>query len=239
MASTAYDTHLNGPQHEGHHHPSMQHQFDSLEQQKESATLGMWMFLVTEIMFFGGLFISYVVYRTRFHEIFAFASSALNWRLGAFNTAVLIASSLTMAMAIWAAQVNKRKLIVVFLLLTIALGSTFLVVKYFEYAEKFEHHLVPGPHFAPDPEHYGNIVKVSDKAQVFFSLYFIMTGLHALHMIIGIGVLIWLLFPSWKGKFDSSYYNPLECTGLYWHFVDLVWIFLFPLLYLLGAHVHH
>jgi cytochrome c oxidase subunit 3 len=227
----------------------MQHQFDSLEQQRESSTLGMWMFLVTEIMFFGGLFVSYVVYRTRFHEVFAFASSALNWRLGALNTGVLIASSLTMAMAIWAAQMNRRKLIVGFLLITILLGSTFLVVKYFEYAEKFEHHLVPGPGFTalgmtypgfgPDPEHYGNITKVSDKAQVFFSLYFIMTGLHALHMIIGIGILTWLLFPSRKGKFDASYYNPLECTGLYWHFVDLVWIFLFPLLYLLGAHVHH
>ena len=239
MASTAYDNHLAGPHGGHHHHPSMQHQFDSLEQQKESSTLGMWMFLVTEIMFFGGLFVSYVVYRTKFHEVFALASSHLDWKLGALNTAVLIASSLTMAMAIWAAQVNKRKMIIVFLLLTIVLGSTFLVVKTFEYGDKFEHHLVPGPHFAPDPEHYGDIVAVSDKAQVFFSLYFIMTGLHALHMIIGIGVLIWLLFPSWKGKFDSSYYNPLEVTGLYWHFVDLVWIFLFPLLYLLGAHVHH
>jgi cytochrome c oxidase subunit III len=236
LASTAFDSHL----HEGaHHHPSMQHQFDSLEQQKESSTLGMWMFLITEIMFFGGLFVTYVVYRTRFHGVFALASSALNWRLGALNTGVLIASSLTMAMAIWAAQMNKRKLIVIFLLLTIVLGSTFLVVKYFEYAEKFEHHLVPGPGFAPDPEHYAQLVGKTDQAQVFFSLYFVMTGLHALHMIIGIGVLTWLLIPSWKGKFESSYYNPLECTGLYWHFVDLVWIFLFPLLYLLGAHVHH
>lgn len=217
----------------------MQHQFDSLEQQKESSTLGMWMFLVTEIMFFGGLFVSYVVYRTRFHGVFAIASSALNWRLGALNTGVLIASSLTMAMAIWAAQMNRRKLIVVFLLITIALGSTFLVVKYFEYAEKFEHRLVPGPGFAPDPAHYGQLVQNADHAQVFFALYFVMTGLHALHMIIGIGVLTWLLFPSWKGKFDASYHNPLEVTGLYWHFVDLVWIFLFPLLYLLGAHVHH
>ncbi len=227
----------------------MQHQFDSLEQQKESSTLGMWMFLVTEIMFFGGLFTAYVVYRTQFHGVFAVASSALNWRLGALNTGVLIASSLTMAMAIWAAQMNRRKLIVVFLLLTILLGSTFLVVKYFEYKEKFEYGLVPGPGFqflghtyggfAPNPEHYSQLVGTTDKVQVFFSLYFIMTGLHALHMVIGIGVLTWLLFPSWKGKFDSSFYNPLECTGLYWHFVDLVWIFLFPLLYLLGAHVHH
>lgn len=226
----------------------MQHQFDSLEQQKESSTLGMWMFLITEIMFFGGLFVSYVIYRSSDPVLFATASSALNWRLGALNTGVLIASSLTMAMAIWAAQVNRRKLIVGFLLVTILLGSTFLVVKYFEYRDKFMYGVVPGPSFqllghtyggfAPDPGHYSQLVGAPDKVQIFFSLYFVMTGLHALHMIIGIGVLIWLLFPSWKGKFDASYYNPLEVTGLYWHFVDLVWIFLFPLLYLLGAHVH-
>ncbi len=238
MASTAFDTTHQGT-HAGHHHPALQHHFDNLEQQKESSTIGMWMFLVTEIMFFGGLFTAYVVYRGMFHGVFAIASSHLDWKLGALNTAVLIASSLTMAMAIWAAQVNRRKLIVWFLLATIALGSTFLVVKTFEYRDKFEHHLVPGPHFAPDPAHYGDLVAVSDHAQIFFSLYFIMTGLHALHMVIGIGLLIWLLFPSWKGKYTSSYYNPLEVTGLYWHFVDLVWIFLFPLLYLLGAHLHH
>jgi cytochrome c oxidase subunit 3 len=239
LASTAYETPHSGA-HAGHHpHPALQHHFDDLEQQKESSTLGMWMFLVTEIMFFGGLFTAYVVYRGMFHGVFAVASSHLDWKLGALNTVVLILSSLTMAMSIWAAQTNRRKLIVWFLLATIVLGSVFLVVKTIEYGDKFEHHLVPGPHFAPDPEHYGNLVAVSDQAQIFFSLYFVMTGLHALHMIIGIGLLIWLLFPSWKGKFDSRYYNPLEVTGLYWHFVDLVWIFLFPLLYLLGANQTH
>ncbi|HJX28130.1 MAG TPA: cytochrome c oxidase subunit 3 family protein [Thermoanaerobaculia bacterium] len=237
MASTAYDAHHGHQAHGGHDdHPALQHHFESLEQQKESSTLGTWMFLVTEIMFFGGLFTAYVVYRGMFHGVFAIASSHLNWKLGALNTAVLIASSLTMAMAIWAAQMNRRKLIVWFLLLTIALGSVFLVVKTFEYKEKFDHHLVPGPHFAPDDP---RLQAVSNQAQVFYSIYFIMTGLHALHMVIGIGLLIWLLFPSWKGKFDSRYYNPLECTGLYWHFVDLVWIFLFPLLYLLGANQTH
>jgi cytochrome c oxidase subunit 3 len=211
------------------HHPALAHHFDSLEQQRESSTLGMWLFLVTEIMFFGGLFTAYVVYRTQFGTVFAEASHHLNVTLGAVNTAVLIGSSLTMAMAIWAAQVNRRKMIVVYLLLTIVLGATFLGIKTVEYGEKFEHHLVPGPHFQFD----GSDPK---RAEVFFSLYFIMTGLHAVHMIIGIGVLSWLMIPAWKGRFDAHYHNPLECVGLYWHFVDIVWIFLFPLLYLLGAH---
>jgi cytochrome c oxidase subunit 3 len=229
-SSPIAETHpAHGP-HGAHHHPSLQHQFDTLEQQKESSTLGMWLFLVTEIMFFGGLFLAYVVYRHAYSEAFVAASHTLNVLLGGINTAVLIGSSLTMALAIWAAQVNWRKGIVLFLLLTMALGSTFLVVKAFEYREKFEHHHVPGPNFefdGPQPEH----------AEIYFSLYFIMTGLHATHMIIGIiilGVLAWF---AHKGKYDSSYYNPLEVTGLYWHFVDIVWIFLFPLLYLLGAHL--
>jgi len=185
------------------------------------------------------VFTAYVIYRSmpQFHGVFATASHELNVRLGALNTAVLIFSSLTMALAIRAAQVNRQKLILLFLLATIALGSTFLVVKAFEYKEKFDHHLVPGAHFHPDPEHVSPaLVAIGDKAQIFFSLYFIMTGIHALHMIIGIGVLIWLFVLSWKRRFDSTYYNPLECAGLYWHFVDIVWIFLFPLLYLIGAH---
>jgi len=240
LASTAFDSHLEGLDGaHGGHHSSLQHQFDSLEQQKESSTLGMWMFLVTEIMFFGGVFTAYVIYRSTLHGVFATASHELNVPLGAFNTAVLIGSSLTMALAIRAAQVNQRKLILLFLFLTMALGMTFLGVKTVEYKEKFDHHLVPGPHFNPDPEHVSaELVQVGDKAQIFFALYFIMTGIHALHMIIGIGVLLWLFVLSWKGRFDSSYYNPLECAGLYWHFVDIVWIFLFPLLYLIGAHAH-
>jgi cytochrome c oxidase subunit 3 len=218
-------------QHHAAHTADLAHQFDSLEQQKESATLGMWLFLVTEVMFFGGLFLAYVIYRSRWPHVFAEASHHLDVVLGGINTAVLIASSLTMALAIWAAQVNKRKLIVLFLLVTVALGSTFLVIKFFEYKSKFDHHLVPGPHFAfegAEPHH----------AEIFFSLYFIMTGLHATHMVIGIGVLIALAVLAWKGRYHAGYYNPLEMSGLYWHFVDIVWIFLFPLLYLLGAHVH-
>jgi cytochrome c oxidase subunit 3 len=224
---------------QAHHHRALAHQFDSLDQQKESSNLGMWVFLVTEIMFFGGLFTAYTIYRTLYSQAFALASHTLNVPMGAVNTAVLICSSLTMALAIWAAQVNWRKGIVLFLLLTIALGSVFLGIKSVEYREKFEHHHVPGPsfHFVPESEH----VKVTDPdldrhASLFFALYFIMTGIHALHMIIGIGILLVLVWLSWKGRFDAEYHNPLEVTGLYWHFVDIVWIFLFPLLYLLGAN---
>jgi cytochrome c oxidase subunit 3 len=230
--------------HGGHHHPALAHQFDTMEQQKESSTLGMWLFLVTEIMFFGGLFLTYVVYRRLYPAAFLLGSNTLNVLLGGINTAVLIGSSLTMALAIWAAQVNWRKGIVIFLLATIGLGSTFLVIKGFEYHDKFVEHHVPGPtfHFVeehPTP-HIQQIARqdpdLERHASIFFSLYFIMTGLHATHMVIGIGVLIALVVLSWKGRYDAGYYNPLEMTGLYWHFVDIVWIFLFPLLYLLGAH---
>jgi cytochrome c oxidase subunit III len=231
-------------EHVGNHHPALAHQFDTLEQQKESSTLGMWLFLVTEILFFGGLFLTYVVYRLRYPAAFLLGSNSLNVVLGGVNTAVLIGSSLTMALAIWSAQVNWRKGIVIFLLATIGLGSTFLVIKGFEYHDKFVEHHVPGPsfHFVeenPSP-HIQQIARqdrdLERHASIFFSLYFIMTGLHATHMIVGIGILIVLVILSWKGKYDADYYNPLEMTGLYWHFVDIVWIFLFPLLYLLGAH---
>jgi cytochrome c oxidase subunit 3 len=218
----------------GHHHPRLQHHFDSLEQQKESSTLGMWIFLVTEIMFFGGLFLAYVVYRYSYPKVFAASSHHLHVLLGGFNTGVLICSSLTMALAIWAAQINRRKLIVTFLIATILLGAVFLGIKAYEYWDKYETHMIPGPNYAPEDPHLQGIA--GQQSQIFFSLYFIMTGLHALHMIIGIGLLAWLAVLAGKGRFDSSYYNPLECTGLYWHFVDIVWIFLFPLLYLLGAH---
>jgi cytochrome c oxidase subunit III len=218
----------------GHGHARLQHHFDDLEQQREASTLGMWVFLCTEILFFGGLFTTYVIYRQRFHGVFAQASRDLNVVWGGTNTAVLICSSLTMALAIWSAQINRRKLIVLFLLITMAFGLTFLGIKTVEYKEKFAHHLVPGPHFhyvcpPGEPCH-------PEQAEVFFSLYFCMTGLHALHMIVGVGLLSYLLLPSWQGRYTSEWHNPLECIGLYWHFVDIVWIFLFPLLYLIGAH---
>jgi cytochrome c oxidase subunit 3 len=215
------------------HHPALAHHFDSLEQQQEASTLGMWVFLVTEIMFFGGLFMAYIVYRTWHAEAFAAGSSHLDVFLGAVNTVVLIGSSLTMALAVHAAQTSWRRGQIIFLLLTIALGATFLVIKAFEYADKFAHHLVPGPHFQWPDE------KLKAPVEMFYSLYFAMTGLHALHMVIGIGILLWLVWMARRGRFSAEYYSPVEVAGLYWHFVDIVWIFLFPLLYLIGAHVRH
>jgi cytochrome c oxidase subunit 3 len=237
------EPHGHGPEH-GAHHRDLAHQFDSLEQQKESSTLGMWVFLVTEIMFFGGLFLTYTVYRRLYPEAFLLASNTLNVTLGGTNTAVLIGSSLTMVLAVWAAQVSWRKGIVLFLLATMALGLTFLTIKGFEYHDKFVEHHVPGPSFNFEEEHPSPHLQalaakdpdLKRHTSIFFSLYFIMTGLHATHMIIGLGILAVLAVMAWKGKFDSEYHNPLEMTGLYWHFVDIVWIFLFPLLYLLGAH---
>jgi cytochrome c oxidase subunit III len=212
------------------HHPRLQHHFDSLEQQHEAATLGMWVFLVTEVMFFGGLFMAYIVYRTWYPLAFDEGSHHLDIVLGGFNTAVLICSSLTMAMAVHAAQLGNRKGQVRYLILTILLGATFLGVKVIEYAEKFEHHLIPGHNFqwegTADPRN----------VEIFYTLYFTMTGLHALHMIIGIGIMLVILYMSWRGRFGPEYYSPVEVSGLYWHFVDIVWIFLFPLLYLLGRH---
>ncbi len=212
------------------HSPALLHHFDSVEQQKEASTLGMWLFLVTEIMFFGGMFTAYIVYRTLYPNAFAAASHELDITMGAINTAVLICSSLSMALAVNAAQLGRRKNLVWFLILTIALGAVFLGIKAVEYHEKFVNHHVPGPSFhfdGPEAEH----------AQLFFSLYFGMTGLHALHMIIGIVLLSILAIRAHRGRFGSEYYTPIDMTGLYWHFVDIVWIFLFPLLYLLGGHV--
>jgi cytochrome c oxidase subunit III len=210
------------------HHPALQHHFDTLEQQQHAATLGMWVFLMTEVLFFGGLFMAYTLYRTWYHEMFVVASKHLNITYGALNTIVLIGSSVTMAMAVRSSQLGERIKLVVYLILTMVLGTVFLGVKYIEYADKFHHHLVPGPNFefaAP----------YTQSAQLYFSLYFAMTGLHALHMIVGLGIMTVMVIWSWQGKFSPEYYTPIEISGLYWHFVDIVWIFLFPLLYLIGA----
>jgi cytochrome c oxidase subunit 3 len=212
------------------HHPALAHHFDNLEQQAEAASLGMWVFLLTEILFFGGAFLVYTVYRHMYHDAFVVASHSLDVALGTINTAVLIGSSLTMALAVHAAQTGSKRLIQIFLILTMILGCIFLGIKGVEYAHKFHEHHVPGPYFEFD-------AKYVREAQIFFSLYFVMTGLHALHMIIGIGVMLVMLWKASRGQFSPEYYVPIEVTGLYWHFVDIVWIFLFPLLYLIGAHV--
>jgi cytochrome c oxidase subunit 3 len=216
--------------HGGVHHADLQHHFDSLEQQHEAATLGMWLFLITEVMFFGGLFLAYMLYRVWYPEAWSEASLELNVVLGGINTVVLIGSSLTMALAVRGAQTGARRATVVWLLLTMVLGLAFLVIKYFEYAEKIEHHHVPGATFAFPGPHAGG-------AEIYFSLYFLMTGLHATHMLIGFVLLSVIAWMAYKGRFSPEWYTPVEMSGLYWHFVDIVWIFLFPLLYLVDrAH---
>jgi cytochrome c oxidase subunit 3 len=229
-----------GPAH-GHHHPKLQHHFDDMAQQAEASTLGMWVFLVTEIMFFGGLFLAYLVYRHASPEGFAEASNHLNVIWGGANTIILIVSSLTMALAVRAAQTSAPpKTQVAWLVATMILGAAFLGVKVIEYGDKFAHNMVPGP--------AANVLGLIDKgpftwtgqypraAEMFYSLYFCMTGLHALHMIVGIGIMTVIAIMAWRRQFEATYYTPVEVAGLYWHFVDIVWIFLFPLLYLIGYH---
>lgn len=210
--------------------PGLAHHFESYEQQREASTFGVWLFIVQEIMFFGGLFMAYMVYRHAHPAAFAAASHELDIALGGFNTAVLIGSSLTMALGVRAAQLGQHKKIALFLLLTILLGGVFLGVKVVEYSAKFEHHLVPGPHFQwPDAAN-------KPYAQMFYNLYFAMTGLHALHMIIGMAILAAMVPFARRGHWTPKNYNFVEGVGLYWHFVDIIWIFLFPLLYLIGRH---
>ena len=207
------------------HSSALAHQFDDIDQQHDSASLGMWIFLATEIMFFGGMFLGYSVYRGSFPAAYAQASRHLDVVLGGVNTAVLLCSSLTMALAVHAAQLGGRRTVVLFLLATMALGGVFLSIKGFEYYHKYEEHLIPGSHFefaGPNMHH----------AQIFFSFYFVMTAMHALHMVIGIGIMIVLVMLTLTGRYSAQYYSPIEMAGLYWHFVDIVWVFLFPLLYL-------
>jgi len=211
------------------HSPHVAHQFEDAAQQYEASTLGMWAFLLTEIMFFGGLFAGFFVYILGNSEAFAAASRHLDVALGTVNTLVLLGSSLTMALAVRGAQQGNRRDQVLFLILTIALGLVFLGVKGLEYTHKFEQHLVPGPHFRMEGPH-GN------SAQLFFSFYFAMTGVHALHMVVGVGLLAWLLVNALRGTYSAEYFTPVEVSGLYWHFVDVVWIFLFPTLYLVARH---
>jgi cytochrome c oxidase subunit 3 len=228
VAALPEHEHEHGHEH-GHGHPALAHHFEHLGQQKEASALGMWLFIAQEIMFFGGLFLAYAVYRNLYFRGFAEASAHLDWKLGAFNTAVLIGSSLTMALAVHAAALGRRKAIALWLVATIVLGCVFLGVKVVEYGDKFEHHLVPGPGFRYEGQE-------ARHAEIFFSLYFAMTGLHALHMVVGIPILAYMAWAGWRGRFGPEYHTPVEMTGLYWHFVDIIWIFLFPLLYLLGAH---
>jgi cytochrome c oxidase subunit 3 len=292
-----------------YHEPGLQHQFDEMSQQEESVSIGMWMFLVQEIMFFGGLFTAYLVFRSKYPMAFAAGSNHLDPFWGGLNTIVLIVSSLTMALTVYYAQKGNRTLQVVMIVLTMFFGTTFLGVKVVEYTDKYNHSLIPvsgwnkrtkagdaehktsalvmpfetqavaaessstGEVHKPNPRgefqidvendmklpkmaedghfltegerigYFSNGVldpdKFRDKVRIFFFLYFVMTGLHALHMIVGLALMSWLLWTAWKGNYTPDYYMPVEMSGLYWHFVDIVWIFLFPLLYLLGRHFLH
>ncbi len=206
--------------------PTVETQFDDVEQQREAAQLGMWIFLATEVLFFGALFLAYTVYRFVYGSAFVEASRRLDVVLGGTNTAVLLVSSLLMALAVRAAQLHQRKQLVRLLLGTAFLGLVFMSIKAFEYRKDFVDHLIPGAHFqwtGADPRN----------AELFFWIYFAMTGLHAIHVTVGIGVLLLLAVLAQRGKFTANY-NPIEIAGLYWHFVDVVWVFLFPLLYLVG-----
>lgn len=294
MATTETETRPQGVDTHADRPRGLVHHFDNMEQQREAGTLGMWWFLLTEIMFFGGMFLAYTIYRHMYFDAFAAGSNVLNIWWGAFNTAVLIASSLTMALAVYHAQTGNYKKVTFFLIFTVFLGTVFLRVKYIEYSNKFEEHVFPAGDFrwpieekAGPPQNFGDLmlmlvglspsgehkaivdmqspmpgnvttayaeggssysvagnipVEASDQGfaghvRLYFWIYFVMTGFHALHMIIGIGLLLTLAWQSWHGKFTREYHSYIELTGLYWHFVDIVWIFLFPLLYLVDRHL--
>jgi cytochrome c oxidase subunit III len=256
------------------HHPALVHQFDDMEQQREASTFGMWVFLLTEIMMFGGLFAAYLIYRISYYPAFVAGSTSISVAWGFANTLVLLGSSFTMAMAVYAAQTGRtRKQQMTWVLLTMILGAAFLGVKAKEYYDKYDECHIPGHVIgkgfntwggcdASNPK-LGNIAEeiqqhareaqtkgykdvvvpsevsaeqTAKQTEIFFSFYFAMTGLHAFHMVIGLGLLTWLLLRAWRGQFSPDYYTPMELGGLYWHFVDIVWIFLFPLLYLISRN---
>jgi cytochrome c oxidase subunit 3 len=203
------------------------HHFDTPEQAFESSKLGLWLFLVTEILLFGGLFVAYIINRALYPEMFHEASHHLNKVMGGINTVVLICSSFSMAMAVQKTRDNRPKAAFYLLLFTILCAATFMVIKYFEYAHKFHEGLLPGAHFKFEAIKH-------PKADLFFSLYFMMTGLHGIHVLVGIGLIAWVMRRVSKREFSNRYYTPVELVGIYWHLVDLVWIYLFPLLYLIG-----
>ena len=213
------------------HHPALQHHFETLQQQHEASTLGMWVFLVTEVMFFGGLLMAYLLYRVWYPQAWSEGSLELDILLGGFNTVVLIGSSLTMALAVRAAQTGAPKATVRWLVFTMILGLTFLVVKFFEYQHKWALNHIPGPNFHFEGPH-------ARQVEIFLSLYFGLTGLHALHMIVGVSLLGVITWMAHRRRFSPEWHTPVELSGLYWHFVDIVWIFLFPLLYLVDRARH-
>jgi len=240
--TTAGDAHAEHPSYQRHH-------FETVEQQADASAFAMWLFLLTEVMFFGGLFTAYLIYRNWYYPAFVSASHQLNVVWGTLNTVVLILSSFTMAMGVWCAETRRRRGLVLCLTLTMTLGLVFLGIKTVEYKEKIEKHHVPGQHYSLqsflDPAHDEAALAAGDKplaldmarhTEIYFSLYFAMTGMHALHMIIGIGILAFMIFRARAGAYTGGHVTFVENFGFYWHFVDLVWIYLFALLYLISRH---
>ena len=214
-------------EHHGPHHPFLQHHFATFEQQFDATKIGMWLFLATEILLFGGLFVGFALQQSAHAAAFVEAHHHLDKSLGALNTVVLLFSSFTMVMAVHSAATNKQKALVWYLIVTLVCAAAFLVVKYFEYSHKFHDGLLPGAFY----HHKGDTVP---NQFIFFSFYFMMTGLHGIHILGGMVAITWALLRARKGDFDPTYYSPVEMVGLYWHLVDLIWIYLFPLLYLIS-----
>jgi cytochrome c oxidase subunit 3 len=229
------------------HDPHLAHHFETAEQQSEAGKLGMWLFLLTEVLLFGGLFCVYAVYRANHPEIFVYADRFLDRNLGAINTAVLICSSLTMAWGVRCAQLGARRALVLCLAATLLGGAVFLGIKGLEYEHKWKHGLLWGKHYRPAAEareeQEAPAAAAAPRARskrgepenvrIFFSVYFLMTGLHALHVLAGMGLITWIILRARKGDFSPAYFTPVDNVGLYWHLVDLIWIYLFPLLYLI------
>ncbi len=243
----------NGAPADAHHeHPPYQrHHFESVDQQFDATNFAMWLFLLTEVMFFGGLFMAYLLMRNWYYPAFVEASHQLSIFWGTANTGVLIVSSFTMAMAVWSAQMHRKGLLLLFLGLTFLLGVGFLGIKSIEWHEKWEKHHIPGLHWsdasflnpASDPEVHKEYPQdkplapdMAAKTAQYFFLYFAMTGMHALHMVIGVGLLVYLFIRARTGAYTNGHYTFIENFGLYWHFVDIIWIFLFPLLYLISRY---
>jgi cytochrome c oxidase subunit 3 len=229
MSTTSVDLHSHGDHGAHGDDPHHQHHFTTMEQQFDTAKLGMWLFIATEILLFGGLFVGFGMMQTRYPREFVEAHEHLKRWQGALNTVVLLVSSFTMVLAVQSAKTNKKGKTVGFLALTIMCACIFLVVKYFEYAHKFEEGWLPGKFYHA----VGDSIPGSHGYATFFSFYFMMTGLHGIHIVVGIGVLTWILMRAKRGEFSNTYYTPVELVGLYWHVVDMIWIYLFPLYYLI------
>lgn len=212
--------------HSSHHYA---HHFDSAEHEYSSSKQGVWLFLATEILMFGGMFVGYAIFHHLYPELFKAGAKYLDWRLGAINTVVLLTSSLTMALGIYYCQKANKQRAVQMLAVTILCGAIFMIIKYFEYSHKIHEGLLPGAWFHGEL-HPGEPANLP----LYFSFYFMMTGMHGLHVLIGMGLIGWVLVRANRGEFSANYYTPVEGVGLFWHLVDLIWIYLFPLLYLVG-----